>query len=62
MRLLSSDSVYLASLAMFAPKDAKGKEQVPTLEQWQTLLRTKGLAGPRDLAPTPVEQINKRIA
>ena len=57
MRLSSSDSVYLASLAMFAPKDAKGKESFPTLQQWQKLLNEKGLAGPRDLVPTPVNQI-----
>lgn len=57
MRMSSSDSIYLASLAMFAPKDAKGTERLPTLQQWQKLLNTKGLAGPRDLAPTPLNQI-----
>ncbi|HLO51751.1 MAG TPA: DUF3370 domain-containing protein [Kamptonema sp.] len=52
MRLSSSDSLYIATLAMFAPKDAKGNEQFPTLEQWEKLLKTGRLAGPRDLAPT----------
>ncbi|OCR01216.1 hypothetical protein BCD67_16790 [Oscillatoriales cyanobacterium USR001] len=52
IRLSSSNAVYVATLAMFAPKDAKGKEQVPTLEKWEKLLKTGSLAGPRDLAPT----------
>jgi hypothetical protein len=62
MRLSSSDSVYVATLAMFAPKDARGKEQVPTLENWENLLKTGGLAGPRDLAPTlPGSQVPRVI-
>ncbi|MDB9514306.1 DUF3370 domain-containing protein [Kamptonema animale CS-326] len=52
MRLSSSNSLYIATLAMFAPLDAKGKEQFPTLEQWEKLLKSGRLAGPRDLAPT----------
>lgn len=55
MRMQSNDSVYLASLAMFAPKDAKGNEQLPTLQQWQELLQKSILAGPRDLTPTPID-------
>lgn len=62
MRLSSSDSVYVAALAMFAPKDARGKEQVPTLENWEKLLNTGSLAGPRDLAPTlPGSQVPRVI-
>ncbi|MEG4801522.1 DUF3370 domain-containing protein [Microcoleus sp. ARI1-B5] len=53
MRVSSSNSVYVASLAMFAPQTKEGVEQYPTLEQWENILNTKGLAGPRDLAPTP---------
>jgi hypothetical protein len=53
MRLRSSDRVYLASLAMFAPEDEAGKERAPTLSEWETLLQTGDLAQPRDRAPTP---------
>ncbi|MEG4344351.1 DUF3370 domain-containing protein [Microcoleus sp. A003_D6] len=66
MRMSSSNSVYVASLAMFAPTP-EGVEQYPTLEQWENILNTKGLAGPRDLAPTPrdenrVQKIYGRVA
>jgi len=53
MRMSSSNSVYVVSLAMFAPTNPAGVEQYPTLEEWENILNTKGLAGPRDLAPTP---------
>jgi hypothetical protein len=67
MRMSSSNSVYVASLAMFAPKSQGGVEQYPTLEEWENILHTKGLAGPRDLAPTPrgenrVQKIYGRVA
>ncbi len=67
MRMSSSNSVYVASLAMFAPQTKEGVEQYPTLEQWENILNTKGLAGPRDLAPTPrgenpVQKIYGRVA
>ncbi|MEG4577131.1 DUF3370 domain-containing protein [Microcoleus sp. N3A4] len=67
MRMSSSNSVYVASLAMFAPNSQEGVEQYPTLEQWENILNTKGLAGPRDLAPTPrgenpVQKIYGRVA
>lgn len=52
MRLRSSGPVYVADLAMYAPKSQQGKERSPTLAEWQTLLKTSGLAGPRDKAPT----------
>ncbi|NJP11768.1 MAG: DUF3370 domain-containing protein [Leptolyngbyaceae cyanobacterium RU_5_1] len=58
LRLQSSGSVYAAVLAMFAPKES-GKERSPTLEEWQTLLVRGGLAGPRDLPPTP---LNSKVA
>lgn len=53
MRLQSNGSVYAASLAMFAPLTEGGRERSPTLEEWQTLIVKGGLAGPRDLPPTP---------
>ena len=52
MRLSSSDNVYVASLALFAPK-TDGVERVPTLQDWQTLLQEGSLASPRDKTPTP---------
>ncbi|TAE64199.1 MAG: DUF3370 domain-containing protein [Oscillatoriales cyanobacterium] len=67
MRVSSSNLVYVASLAMFAPQTKQGVEQYPTLEQWENILNTKGLAGPRDLAPTPrgenpLQKIYGRVA
>lgn len=53
MRLRSSDSVYAASLAMFAKKNSDGSERAPTLKEWQALLDTGNFAGPRDKKPTP---------
>ncbi|WP_404791441.1 DUF3370 domain-containing protein [Altericista sp. CCNU0014] len=53
IRLSSSGPVYVADLAMYAPKTQEGKERSPTLAEWQTLLKTSGLAGPRDKTPTP---------
>ena len=51
-RLWSNGSVYLASLAQFAPTDAQGQDRPPTLSEWETLLQTGQLAGPRDKSPT----------
>jgi Protein of unknown function (DUF3370) len=56
MRLNSSGPVYVADLAMYAPQMKDGKERSPTLAEWQTLLNTSGLAGPRDKTPTPPNQ------
>lgn len=53
IRLYSKDPVYIASLARFAPTNSQGKEQAPTLQEWQTLLETGDFAGPRDKTPTP---------
>ncbi|BAY76259.1 hypothetical protein NIES25_27080 [Nostoc linckia NIES-25] len=53
MRLRSSDSIYAASLAMFAKKNYDGSERQPTLKEWQALLDTGNFAGPRDKTPTP---------
>ncbi|MBF2026567.1 MAG: DUF3370 domain-containing protein [Oscillatoriales cyanobacterium C42_A2020_001] len=56
IRARSSAPIYAASLAMFAPTDASGSERVPTVAEWQTLLETGALAGPRDKTPTPPDQ------
>lgn len=55
MRLRSSGSLYLASLALMARGEA-GKEtdlgNAPTLSDWESLLQTGSLATPRDRPPT----------
>jgi Protein of unknown function (DUF3370) len=56
MRLSSSGPVYLADLAMYAPQNQAGQERSPTLAEWQTLLKSSGVAGPRDKTPTPPNQ------
>ncbi|KYC43403.1 hypothetical protein WA1_11225 [Scytonema hofmannii PCC 7110] len=61
MRLWSSDKVYAASLAMFAPTNPDGSERPPTVEEWQYLLNNSELSGPRDKIPTPLEETNKPI-
>jgi hypothetical protein len=52
MRLRSDGTVYLASLALLAKQNADGSERPPTLSEWQTLLQTASVAGPRDRPPT----------
>jgi hypothetical protein len=54
MRLQSDRSVYVANLAMYAPLNEQGRETIPQLDDWQKLLKTGDLAGPRDLKPTPL--------
>jgi hypothetical protein len=61
MRLKSSGKVYAASLTMFAKKNPDGSDKAPTLEEWQALLDTGSLAGPRDKAPTPPEQTSGQL-
>ena len=61
MRLWSHDTVYAASLAMFAPKNPDGSEREPSLEEWKNLLDNGDLSGPRDKIPTPLEETNKPI-
>lgn len=53
MRLNSNEPVYVATLAMFAPLNPNRTERVPTLEEWLNLLVNSGVAGPRDIPPTP---------
>ncbi|QFS45127.1 hypothetical protein GXM_02604 [Nostoc sphaeroides CCNUC1] len=75
IRLQSNGTVYAASLAMFARVNPDGSERclrqpvrvasptgeagTPTLEEWQNLLDNGDLAGPRDKAPTPLEETGK---
>ncbi len=59
LRLQSNGTVYAASLAMFARVNPDGSERSPTLEEWQNLLDNGDLAGPRDKAPTPLEETGK---
>lgn len=61
IRLWSSGPVYIASLARFAQQNQAGSEQAPSLEDWQTLLQTGELAGPRDRAPTPPDQTTGQV-
>jgi len=56
MYLSSSDSVYVASLAMYAPLNSNGSERAPTLAEWLRILREGRLAGPRDVSPTPPDR------
>jgi hypothetical protein len=61
MRLRSSDTVYAASMALFARQNADGSERAPTLEEWQNLLQTGELSTPRDRVPTPLDSNQPRI-
>ncbi|MGQ9870871.1 DUF3370 domain-containing protein [Leptodesmis sp.] len=61
IRLRSSGPVYAASLAMYAPTGPGGRERAPTTEEWQTLLVRGGLAGPRDIPPTPPNANVERV-
>jgi Protein of unknown function (DUF3370) len=61
IRVNTNGPVYAASLGMFAPTTPDGSDRPPTLEEWQTLLQTSGLAGPRDKTPTPPNAPGKLI-
>jgi len=61
IRLQSSNIVYAASLAMFAPTNSDGGERAPTLEEWENLLNNGDLSTPRDKTPTPLEETDKPI-
>ncbi|WP_404790721.1 DUF3370 domain-containing protein [Altericista sp. CCNU0014] len=59
--LRSNGPVYAASLAMYAKSDSAGQERAPTRDEWETLLKTGTLSGPRDKAPTLPEAKGKII-
>jgi hypothetical protein len=59
MRLRSNGTVYAASLAMFAKTNADGSERVPTLAEWEDLLKNGDLSTPRDKTPTPIQGTGK---
>jgi Protein of unknown function (DUF3370) len=54
MRLQSSDEIHVANMAMFAPRSSNGTERIPSQEDWENFLKASNLAGPRDIAPTPM--------
>ncbi|AZB72793.1 DUF3370 domain-containing protein [Synechococcus elongatus] len=53
LRLESTGPVYVASLAQYAKLDANNQERSPSLSEWQRLLQTSPVAGPRDRTPSP---------
>ena len=61
LRLSSNRKVYVASLAMYAKQNTDGTDRAPTLAEWQQLLDTGGLAGPRDKTPTPPNQVGGQL-
>jgi hypothetical protein len=60
MRLNANAPLYVANLAMFAPRNG-GRERPPNLAEWQRLLTNGDLAGPRDIPPTPLQHTNPNI-
>jgi Protein of unknown function (DUF3370) len=59
--LRSTGPVHIASLALFAKTDASGQERAPTFAEWENLLKTGNLAGPRDKVPTPPDAPGKIV-
>lgn len=55
IRLHSDYPVYLANLAMRAPRQGNDGYRQPSLSEWQKLLKTQGLAQPRGKTPTPLD-------
>ena len=56
-RMRSSGPIYMANLAMFAPLNLDNTERVPTQAEWEALLVRSGVSGPRDIPPTPVQDL-----
>jgi Protein of unknown function (DUF3370) len=62
MRLKSDAPVHLANLAMFAPQEQTARqERVPSVEEWVNLLINGSFAGPRDIAPSPLNDKSEKI-
>ena len=56
-RMRSSGPVYIANLAMFAPLNSDKTERVPTQTEWEALLVRSDVSGPRDIPPTPIQDL-----
>ncbi|HEY9714201.1 MAG TPA: DUF3370 domain-containing protein [Chroococcales cyanobacterium] len=61
IRLKSNGKVYLANLALFAPRDEGGRERPPTLGEWQEILVQGDLCGPRENAATAPDVKGKLV-
>lgn len=61
LRVRSSGPVQVASLARYAPITWYDIERAPTLNEWQDLLVSSNVAGPRDRPPTPLDQPGQLI-
>ena len=61
LRMKAKKDVYVASLAMFAPVDAKGQERIPTLSDWQSLLTNGRLVQPRDHPPSELNSTAEKF-
>lgn len=57
LKLFSDGLVYVASLAKYADEN----DNSPSLEEWENLLKNGSLSTPRDLAPTPPNDLSKII-
>jgi len=53
VRVKTIGSIYAASVAMFAKTNKTGNERAPTIQEWESLLETGDLAGPRENTATP---------
>ncbi|MGB7417496.1 MAG: DUF3370 domain-containing protein, partial [Thermosynechococcaceae cyanobacterium] len=60
-RLQSSGAIYMASLALKAPKRPDGSEGIPTKEDWEQLVLTGELLEPRDIKPSPLNTNGPRF-
>lgn len=60
-RLWSSGPVYAANLAMFAPRDGSGRERMPTVGDWESMIVNDDLVRPRDHAASPPGTPPERI-
>jgi Protein of unknown function (DUF3370) len=56
-RMRSNGPVYIANLAMFAPLNPDNTERIPTQAEWEALLVKSGVSGPRDIPPTPLQDL-----
>ncbi len=54
IRLRSNGIIHVANLAKKAPRNNNGTYRPPTLSEWEQMVTTADLAGPRDSIPTPL--------